>query len=468
MRSHLRGCRKSARFKLFRPPGCSALCAIACLIVLSFLAVALISLSSAPNLSVLVETRKTRAYYLALSGLNAWSLGMTGTFTLPEGSFTLSQAGPDASGYYTVTSTGKVMGGSAMEANAVLSAKRSSSNPITFTNDLGAFQAPVVGKTENSLKAITIAAANSATDASAGGGHDKADADGYASGSLQLGGGTPNTAGAIWYTGSHGACTSGTCPDGMCLAGRCSLAKGLRAYFGFVFANADTSEKSTDYGDGFTFTIMHASGNNTATAAGGPRSGSRGEYLGYAGPGPSGCGIAAPKMAVEVDTYPNKHAYPPELADSRRDHSDANHIAAVFWGATDTLYDDNVHGAGSLPQNPVAEATNTLGYHEVAKSPGQANWLEDGQEHAMRLEIHRAGISGPGAYTIKVWIDGTGAAFADVTADYTAAVPDLLYAATLSATDHAKLETIYFGWTEATGSVRQTVTIHDFSLDFRR
>jgi len=459
--------------------GAVLLLLIAALTFLGVLAGAVQLLLSAATGSAITNNRQTRARYLALAGLNTWSTGMTGTFVVGSDSFTLAQSGPDTSGYYTVVSTGTVLGGTTLEANAVLTAKRFGLSPITFTADLDAFTPPVVGQTENNSSAITVYAANTGTNANGpshspghgGGGHGNGQASqtsAYASGSLRFAAGVSNTHGAIWYTGSRGTCTNGVCPDGMCTAGKCTFAKGLRAYFGFRFANEDDEASSLDYGDGFTFTVMNASNNSTSTAAGGPQSGSRGEYLGYSGPGPSGCGIAAPKLAVEVDIYPNKGSLPPTSADSRRDHSNANHIAAVFWGTGSTLYDDNVHGVGTSPANPTYAASGEIGYCEQPKQAGEPNWLEDKAEHTLRLEIARDDLTSGGSYRIKVWIDGTGDAIANVTQDYTATTPDIDYTTTLTAADHTALNTIYFGWTEGTGAQPQDVAIHDFSLEFRR
>lgn len=456
--------------------GATLLFIIAVLILLSFLATAISLLAPAATLTNLANNRDARARYLALSGLGFWSAGTTGTYAIGDGSFTLTQSGPDASGYYTVTSRGTVLGGTGLEANVLLTARRSALSPLTFTADLSDFAAPVVGKTENSASAITVYAANVAASGPGNGtGNGYGNGNGikgaagkaYASGWVRLGGAVKDTNGAIWYAGSRGSCPGGVCPDGMCQAGKCAFAKGLRAYFGFAFTLVDNDKRSESYGDGFTFTVINATGNNLATAAGGPASGSLGEYLGYAGPGPSGCGIAAPKMAVEVDVYPNRGDEPPDTVNSRRDSSVANHIAAVFWGDAG-LYDDNVHGAGSLPVNPSGPSFTNVGYYEQTKQDGQPNWLEDGKEHALRLEIHRADAPTGGTYLIEVWIDGSGDAFADVSKDYADETPQIAYATTLATVDHDKLDTVSFGWTEGTGKASQDVAIHDFSLEFRR
>lgn len=209
---------------------------------------------------------------------------------------------------------------------------------------------------------------------------------------------------------------------------------------------------------------MATAANDPATAAGGPASGSRGEYLGYSGPGPSGLGIAPPKLAVEVDTYPNMGKARPTEGNSRADAGLANHIAVVYWGNASTSYDDNTHGVGNAPGNP---GTDSTGYCQRAKPANGPNWLEDGAAHAMRLEIHRSSDGTRGRYRVLTWIDPNGAGSKDVSTDYTGESPLLDHTASLSPSDHAGLASVRFGWTEGTGGETQTVAIYDFSLDFR-
>jgi len=439
--------------------GSSLLYVVAGLVILSTLATAVTNLTPSAALTNLANIHEQRAYYLALSGLNFWSKGKTGSYILDGDAFTLTQSGPDAAGYYTITSTGTVQAGTGRETNILLSARRLSAAPITFEDDIGDFTIPVVGKNTNNNKAIVVFST------------DRPDAppsftpadwttlwsqnvSRYASGWVRLGGSVADTTGAIWYAGDKGTCAGG----------KCVFASGLRAYFGFAFAGYDTSGQSKSYGDGFVFAVMTAD-NDPRYAAGGPSSGSRGEYLGYAGPGPSGRGIAPPKMAVEVDVYPNCNDGDPTENNSRRDATNANHVAVVYWGGLENSYDDNVHGAGAAPANP---AGGRAGYCERAAAPGGPNWLEDGQEHALRVEISRETDDAQGLYTLKAWVDPAHAGKDDVTRDYTAETPQVNHAVRLGAGDHAKLETVYFGWTEATGNHGQSVAIHDFALDFRR
>ena len=277
---------------------------------------------------------------------------------------------------------------------------------------------------------------------------------------MRFGDGLGDSTGAIWYGGDYGLCSGGVCPDGACKNGACTLGKGLRAYFRFAFSDYDDSVDSTRCADGFTFAVVTAA-NDPATACGGPASGSRGEYLGYAGPGPAGVGIAPPKIAVEVDIYPNTGHVKTSNGNSRADASNANHIAVLYWGDNDTLNDDNTHGAGNNPGKP---AQNSTGYYEIPKSAVGANGLEDGLLHALRLEIHRTSAS---VYRVKAWIDPHGLGNSDVTADYATESPQLDHSSTLSEADHAGLNAIRFGWTEGTGGQTQTVAIANFSLDFR-
>lgn len=438
--------------------GSTLLFTLGALVILSGLAAGLILSSPHAVISTLAGANEMRAYYLALSGLNLWADGRTGTFAIGRDTITLSQSAQDAGGSVTVTSIGTVDSGSTQETNVRVAARRQTAATITFANDIDAFQAPFLGGGTNVAEAILVFG----TDASkASNSLTYADwvslwarnASRYADGWVRLGGETHDSNAAAWYAGSKACCD----------AGKCVLGNGLRAYFGFTFDDYDNSYDSKDKGDGFTFAVVTAE-NDAATAAGGPVSGMMGEYLGYAGPGISGQGIKAPKMAVEVDTYPNRGGGDPTSSNSRRDKSNANHVALVYWGTDATNADDNVHGAGDVPQNP---ANTSLGYREQAASCGGANWLEDGEEHAMRVEIHRESQGGEGVYTVLAWVDPTGAGCDDVTADYTAESPLVSSSVRLDAADHARLDAVRFGWTESTGGETQTVAIHDFALAFR-
>jgi hypothetical protein len=449
--------------------GSALLTVIASLLILACFGAAVAWLTGSVQHTGLAGIQATSAYYYALSGLNYWSAGKTGTYTLCNGSFTLSQSGPDASGYYTVTSLGCSPAGGMAGANCLLSARRKSAKPITFEDDIDDFIWPEVGEATNAAHSILVFDSDLPDTPDGLAEREWAtlwseNANRYAGGWLRLGGGLSNSHGAIWYGGDHGSCPDGVCQDGACRNGACALGKGLRASFAFVFQNYDDSVDSMRCGDGFTFTVATAA-NDPATAAGGPASGSRGEYLGYSGPGPSGRGIASPKLAVEIDTYPNRGQNKATDANSRGDASYANHAAVVYWGAPSTNYDDNTHGVGDNPGNPAKTST---GYCERGRSAAGANWLEDGVAHTLRLEIHRSNDGRRGRYRVLAWIDPTGAGSSDVSTDYSGDPPQLDHTATLAAGDHAGLASIRFGWTEGTGGQTQNVAIYDFSLDFRQ
>ena len=115
------------------------------------------------------------------------------------------------------------------------------------------------------------------------------------------------------------------------------------------------------------------------------------------------------------------------------------------------------------------EMLSAISEHYDAEVAYAVKRLSEALGPIMRLEIVRAtGDGAKGLYTVKVWIDPTGTGNDDVTADYTAEAPQVSHTDTLAAADHAKLATVYFGWTEGTGGSNQTVAIHDFALDFRR
>lgn len=440
--------------------GSSLLFTILALTVLAALGTAVTLLAPGTDQTVLTGADELRARYLALSGLNLWSAGTVGTFALGEDAIILAQSGPDASGAYTITSTGVVHAGTSREARRRVTATRDGGSTITFKNNIDDFNTPVIGKTTNSSQAIVIFSDNpenrpDALSLSTWTSLWSQNVSRYAGGWMRLGGDTSKTVGSVWYGGDSGTCAGGTC----------NLGSGLRAYFSFVFDGYDDHTQSKQYGDGFTFAVITAD-NDPQYAVGGPATGVRSELLAYAGPGQTGYGIKPPKIAIEIDTYPNRNDGDPTEPNSRRDASNANHVAIVYWGGADTTYDDNVHGAGTAPQNPLNTSAD---YCERAKPAGGPNWLEDGEEHALRVELHRS-VAGSGAtYTVMAWVDPTGAGFDDVTADYTAQSSHIQNSMTLAAAESAKLDAVRFGFTEATGaSTSQTVAIHDFSLRFRQ
>jgi len=139
---------------------------------------------------------------------------------------------------------------------------------------------------------------------------------------VQLGRDLADSFGSVWYKGDSDIAN--------CVEGNCFLGRGIRAYLEFEFDDTDSSADSTDFGDGFTFALI-SSANYTDGDTG-----EDGEYLGYAGagsgPGLTGNGLQPPKMAVEIDTYPNPGSGDACSDDSRRDDGDANHAAMVYWG----------------------------------------------------------------------------------------------------------------------------------------
>ena len=441
--------------------GSSLLYAIIALTTLSAIAAAAATLVSTNSQTAVTSADALRARYLALSGLNLWNPDTTGSFSLGNDIILLAQTGPDAAGGYAVTSTGVVRPGTSGETRSTITATRGGSGvTITFKDDIDSFKTPVVGQTGNSAGAGQVYGTNADANAPATLTVSEwtslwtQNVSRYADGWVRLGGGEAQTTGAVWYTGTKGACKDGSC----------ALGTGFRAYLRFAFSDYDDDPQSKGSGDGFTFTLATAA-NDSATAAGGAASGGSGEYLGYAGPGPSGKGITPPKMAVEIDTYPNRGYGPPQNANSRRDGSNANHVAVVYWGETATSYDDNVHGLGSLPQNPPSTAT---GYAEKAVAHGKPQWLEDGEDHALRMELQRSEVHGGNVYTVKVWIDPAAAGKDDVSVDYAAETPLVVSSVSLKATDHAGLAAVRFGFTEATSvGISQDVAIHDFALRFR-
>ena len=143
--------------------------------------------------------------------------------------------------------------------------------------------------------------------------------------------------------------------------GQCFLGRGIRAYFEFEFDDTDTSVDSKAFGDGFSFSLV--SGANYTDGD----TGAGGEYMGYAGAGLSSDGLQPPKLAVEIDTYPNPGAGNVCGDDSRRDDVPvANHAALVYWG------EENIGSFDAMSTSnlkPMVVATCSLGIQKTGVPP---------------------------------------------------------------------------------------------------
>lgn len=280
--------------------------------------------------------------------------------------------------------------------------------------------------------------------------------------------------GCLWYEGNVNPCSEGNCTFGT----------GLRAYFDVTFSRSSQ-------GDGITFGVRSMETNVLGDCGG---DSSRGEYLGYSGPGNSGVGIRPPKMAVEFDIYRNGNNNACAVG-SRRDDNNYDHVAAVYWGqnslycsgAAPNTRDDNRHGAGSglpdEPKNPENWMDNQSGLdgYYYRSTTNTNHWLDDGIQiggnwnatAAVRVEIHRADTpdqNGNFLYTIMAWVrqqDQTIPAEYDNVEQDLKVRPDMIDTVVLNPAWHSLLDHISFGWTEGTGAATQIAKVAGFKLMFR-
>lgn len=246
--------------------------------------------------------------------------------------------------------------------------------------------------------------------------------------------------------------------------------------------------------DGFTFFIMSAIKNDSdrrgGQAAGGT---SIGELEGYGGPGNTnagctvncaavkdGLGLKPPKMALELDTWPNPGTENICGANSRNDPV-GNHAAIIFWGentATGTgcvdsgnSYDDNKHGVGT----PLNSGAASPGYYggglttcKTHTGPNLCNYMEDGYKYHARIEIVRPATASGGVYnySMTAWVKRSDAfasaadltVFKDITSSLIGSVAHTVRRDfTMTAQQHADLKKIFFGYTEGTGGAAQLV-----------
>jgi hypothetical protein len=318
------------------------------------------------------------------------------------------------------------------------------------------------------------------------------------------------------YQSQFGAVVySGNAAQGNCVAGKCEFGTGFNAFFVFQFASGST-------GDGFTFAFFNGNGKdnnnnyNNSSSVGGYAG--MGELLGYAGnsyvsgtylDGQGGRGIQPPKVAVEFDPYANSGTGSVCGSDSRYDAS-RNHMALMFWGDNTgpcfpttvgkNTFDDNRHGSGADPDPSGTNPVNTYSFYQAGWTPchyfngnnrctgGDLNWsstwLLDAPNNvfAFRMEVTRnpTAVGGNHSYQIKTWIErcgsgdlacslyGDSSTMANTKVSYTVTdpPPTLNRTIQLDETNHQAFNTLLFGWTTATGSATQNVSISRFKMNF--
>jgi hypothetical protein len=290
---------------------------------------------------------------------------------------------------------------------------------------------------------------------------------------ITIGGSDELASGCIWYGQDTGPCTDGVC----------DLGSGFRAFFRFKSSINDTTTQSTN-ASGFTFAVTADTDSPLATVCGG-----NGAHLGYAGTQPDyDYWIAEPKMGVEVDFYPSAYGdcsnvdYCPNKDDGKN-----NHVATLFWGDAygyrtkfgfentgrdeckdrcagawwkydDHNGDDNRHGAGSIGDyHSLNPDSDSAGYSGDA----EATWLEDAQEHTLRIHLDYNSTSGDA--DIRAWVDVEGSNNTQkVMTEAPTVVANMMISPALF---RKQMEKIRFGWTVGS-SDEQAVELSDFKINF--
>lgn len=273
---------------------------------------------------------------------------------------------------------------------------------------------------------------------------------------VNLGGSTSTNSGCLWY--------QGTDAGNGCTTGACNLNYGFRAFFRVRFNNVDNSGDSEDYQSGITFAIIDAAA-NPSTACG-----NSGEDNGY-GSG-SGNTIDAEALAMEIDIVADNPPPPSSPDPAALTH---NHIALVYYdnsGET-TVAHTNSSGGTKQDFNPVPGST-AIAMPSTSTTP---NWLEDGLQHNVRVEVYRNASRGAesGFFNATAWICSGDCS--DLTQPYVTQGGDTViqYNATLGTNSTAAgspagahvgtFDTMRFGWTVGVqGGDNQLSTISDFGI----
>ncbi len=231
----------------------------------------------------------------------------------------------------------------------------------------------------------------------------------------------------VWYQGSAS--------DDYCASnGICPLENGVRIYFRLRTSKYSSASKQLN---GLVFALLGADESLYGSASlsdicGGvaQNNGFGGDNRGYSAGSKL---MLAPKVGVEIDFV---SSWPCSTDDGPCDPDDgANHAAVVYWGTSDskltnfnlcggtyfgyrTLYDDVLHGYGGEDNecepgrsdklyatfdadrslNPDADSSGF-----AAVSDGNSPWLQDGQEHAVRIEM--AWDETTGVLETTAWVD---------------------------------------------------------------
>lgn len=230
----------------------------------------------------------------------------------------------------------------------------------------------------------------------------------------------------VWYQGTSE--DSYCSPDGIC-----PLENGVRIYFRIRTPKFVSASNQLN---GVTFTLLGADQDLYESTPLSNICGDTAQNNGFGGVNVYESGaklMLAPKVGVEIDFV---SSWPCNTEDGPCDPDDgANHTAVVYWGTRDgaltsfnvcggkysgykSLYDDVMHGYGSEDNECQATRidklyatfdedrslnpeTDSAGFAAVAD--GTVPWLQDGEEHAVRIEI--AWDETGGELTTTAWVD---------------------------------------------------------------
>lgn len=273
----------------------------------------------------------------------------------------------------------------------------------------------------------------------------------------------------------------------------------LRIFFNFEWGQRDGATQTQGNGDGATITLLSSDTmpstnlcNNEdidALYSTGSPEGSDLAYVGWEGE----------RVAVEIDTYRStifsRYTPLPSALASRTWLDPArNHVAVLMEDYTHHDYNGE---SGLQNRNPACDEPPTYFNNNpnfetdfegctTTRRNNDRNWLEDGNDHVLRLEVTRGcnstcgDCSGGGDYMRFLgWVDcdmndlnaDNDPRCADVTTDYVDNLgkPEptrymLNHCGQLSAEEKAALDAVRVGFTLATGSAYNSLTIHDFKV----
>lgn len=170
---------------------------------------------------------------------------------------------------------------------------------------------------------------------------------------------------------------------------------GFRSYFTMRFMGITGGVGN----NGFVFAAIDGENNTTSVC------GAAGSHLGYSGSNGVTPSLTIPKIGIEFDQGRDTGAVSTALNSGRNDPCGTSgcggtvgynsHSAIVYWGNSALAYDDNVHGAGTNPNNLIATPPGIAFKNYRAAEDANSDGELDSYLYHVRVEVTPLAATAP-------------------------------------------------------------------------